>query len=124
MSALTEIAAGVHLPSAAAKWIFGTHENVTAVGTTASDGYQVRTRSVDITGGSGKCVVLPAAVGDGIEIYFIRNSSGNTNEVIPPSGGTINALSANSGYSMATAKSAVFIAKSASAYYTIPIVAS
>lgn len=89
-----------------------------------------------LTGNSGVTVasanysvVLPLAV-PGLEIDVLNLAASNNLRVYPNAGdnagtgGTINALSANTVYSMAGATSATFLCFTAGAWYTNPRVAS
>ena len=70
-----------------------------------------------------KGVVLPTAVA-GMVVY-VKNTAAAVLKIYPASGGTINALSANGAISLATgATPAIFVASSATQWYTIPLLPS
>lgn len=117
-NATNEAMALAGLPAAA---VAGNADNaVTAVGTSASDGFAMKTRAVVITGGSSKVVVLPAPAGTANELYFVVNRSGNTNAIYPPSGYTINNTTS---VNISTAKSCLVIYLAGTTeFYTVPIV--
>lgn len=70
-----------------------------------------------------KGVVLPTAVA-GMTVY-VKNTAAAVLKVYPASGGTINALSANAAISLASgATPAIFVASSATQWYTIPLLPS
>lgn len=88
-----------------------------ATATQASFGLNV------VSAGDGtKAIRLPTAVAG--SIVFIKNTAAGALPVYPATGGTINALSANAAYSMATLTSTMLIAASATQWYSIPLVAS
>lgn len=120
-NATNEAMALAGLPAAAVAGITGNADNaVTAVGTSASDGFAMKTRAVVITGGSSKVVVLPAPAGTANELYFVVNRSGNTNAIYPPSGYTINNTTS---VNISTAKSCLVIYLAGTTeFYTVPFV--
>lgn len=93
-------------------------------GSTQSDGTKITSPVVVFTSGSGGAVLPTPDAGD---IVAVVNVSGNTASVYPAGTGIINALSASAAISMATAKSALFVAQtggSAAQWRTIPLVPS
>lgn len=71
-----------------------------------------------------KGVVLPAPVAGQIVVVKNRDSDNAILKVYPATGGTINALAANGALSMAAKTSAVFVAFSATQWYTVPLLPS
>lgn len=68
-----------------------------------------------------KGVILPAGGGRSVKI---KNGAGAVLKVYPPSGATVNALLANTAMTMASSAAAEFMAYSAGAYYTNPLLPS
>lgn len=90
---------------------------ITAAGTTTADATAIA-QGVNVVGttASGTGVRLPTmAAGDVIRVF---NQGANALLVYPPTGGTINALSANAGFSVGAGKAAMFTAATASAIYS------
>lgn len=102
-----------------------TDDAVTA--STASDntGLNLNYRNTRVTtvATAGDSVVLPVGV-PGMSMLIKNAAAANSMDVFPSSGGTINALSADTALAMAVAKSAVFYCVSPNAWMTIPTVPS
>jgi hypothetical protein len=96
-----------------------------ATGTQAS-GTLISANVANVTvssAGAAFSVTLPPAV-PGLEIDVCTTTAVNTVAVFPSTGHTINALSANSGLTMAALTSATFICTVAGAWFTSPRVPS
>ncbi len=110
------------LPPLTALGINGNVQTIALAGSTQTDATAMGSGCAQATSGSGGCR-LPsgASVGDSIEFF---NVSGNTASVYPPTSEIINALSANSAISIATAKSCIFKKVTSTTWRTIPLVPS
>ena len=97
---------------------------VTAAGSTISDAAALANGLNIVTGADGtKGVILPVAVA-GMQVY-VKGVTAGVLKVWPQSGGTINALSASAAISLASgATPAIFVASSATQWYTIPLLPS
>jgi hypothetical protein len=102
----------------AAQAIVGLVQSTTLAGSSATDAQKINATNVLFTSGSGGAI-LPAS--DPGDTFRIKNESGNTCTLYPPTGGTINGASS---LSMATAKSVLVFFTSTTACHTIPTVAS
>lgn len=101
-----------------AQAIVGEAQSLAAAGSGASDAAKITGECVLLASGSGGAILPVSNKGD---TYFIKNESGSTLTLYPPTGATINATTS---LSMATAKSVVVFFTSATACHTIPTVAS
>lgn len=97
---------------------------VTAAGSAQGDAAKLSNGLNVVTGADGtKGVVLPTAV-PGMQVH-VKGVTAGVLKVYPATGGTINALSANAAISLASgAIPAIFVASSATQWYTIPLVPS
>ena len=102
----------------AAQAITGLVGTIALAGSTSTDATKITTSNVLISSGSGGAILPSSDAGDN---FRIKNESGNTCTLYPPSGATINGTTS---LSMATAKSVVVFFSSATACHTIPTVAS
>jgi hypothetical protein len=95
------VSAGI--PSTAATAILGTvATGLTAAGTTQATALQLGSDINVCSTVAASTGVILQAMNPGDEV-IVRNGGANALLVYPPVGGTINALSANAGYSVATA---------------------
>jgi len=97
------------LSAGAARAIQGTvASGLTAAGSTQATALALGADTNDFTTvGSGTGAILPPmSAGDEV---FVFNGGANALLVYPPVGGTINALAANAGYSVATATPSCFV---------------
>lgn len=100
----TQTLMGSGIPAAAARHIIGTvASGLTATGTTQADALLINDISEFTTVASGTGALIPANLsrGDNVLIY---NGGANALTVYPPVGESINALSANAGFSVAANK--------------------
>ena len=97
---------------------------VTAAGSAIGDAAQLSQGLNVVTGADGtKGVILPVAV-PGMQV-IVKGVTAGVLKVYPKSGSTINALSAIAAISLASgAIPAVFVASSATQWYTLPLVPS
>lgn len=97
------------IPGAAARAIVGDVLSAqTAVGATQATALAIAADNTFIsTAAASTGVVLPP--GNQGDMRFIYNGGANTVSVYPPLGGTINNLSANTAFSVATLKSAIAV---------------
>lgn len=109
----------VGLPAAAAGGIVGdVQATLVLAGSAASDAAAITGECVLMTSGTGGAILPQSTKGD---TYLLKNESGSTCTLYPPTGATINGTTS---LSMATAKSVVVFFTSATACHTIPTVAS
>ena len=94
---------------------------ISLAGTTQATGTKITAPTVVITAGTDSATLPTPNAGD---IINVINVAGSTAKIWPAVGGTINALSANQEISMATAKSALFVAQTSTQWRTIPLVPS
>jgi predicted RecA/RadA family phage recombinase len=102
-------------------------QSVAAAGSVVGDATAITANGVHnvvtVTAGDGtKGVILPAAVAG--QLFFLKNNAAAILKVYPPTGGAINALSANAAISMASLTSAIFMFTSATTVMTIPLLPS
>ena len=117
MRQTSAMAAGV--PAMQAKGLGNEVQSLTLAGSTATDATQITSPKVLITTSSaGGAILWSPTPGDSC---MIKNEGGNTCTLYPHSGGTINTTTS---LSVATAKSVVVFASSATAWHSIPTVAS
>lgn len=95
---------------------------VAAAGTIQGDAAAIVEGFTLVTGSTNAGVKLPAAVA-GMQV-IIKNNVGGNMKVWPNTSDAINAITADSAYTMATLTSAIFIALDATTWYTVPLVAS
>lgn len=97
---------------------------VTAAGSAQGDAAALIEGLNVVTGADGtKGVVLPTAAAG--MVVHVKGVTAGVLKVYPATGGTINALSANAAISLASgAIPAIFVASSATQWYTIPLVPS
>lgn len=97
---------------------------VTATGSVIGDAAQLSQGLNIVTGADGtKGVILPVAV-PGMQV-IVKGVTAGVLKVWPKSGATINALSASAAISLASgAVPAIFVASSATQWYTIPLLPS
>lgn len=97
---------------------------VTAAGSAIGDAAALSNGLNVVTGADGtKGVILPVAV-PGMQVY-VKGVTAGVLKVYPQSGSTINALSASAAISLATgATPAIFVASTATQWYTIPLLPS
>lgn len=98
---------------------------VTAAGSLISDAAALYQGLNIVTGADGtKGVILPVAVA-GMPPVYVKGVTAGVLKVWPQSGATINALSASAALSLASgATPAIFVASSATQWYTIPLLPS
>lgn len=101
-----------------AQAIVGEAQSLAAAGSSATDAAKITAECVLLSSGSGGAILPVSNKGD---TYLVKNESGSTLTLYPPTGATINATTS---LSMATAKSVVVFFTSATACHTIPTVAS
>lgn len=95
---------------------------VAAAGTLQSDAAAIVEGFTLVTGSTNAGVKLPSAVA-GMQV-IIKNNVGGNMKVWPNSSDAINAIAADSAFTMATLTSCLFVAYDATTWYTIPLVAS
>lgn len=97
---------------------------INAAGTSITDAAQLPQGLSVVTGADGtKGVILPVAVPGAI--VYVKGVTAGVLKVYPVSGSVINALSASAAISLATGPvPAIFIASTATQWYTIPLVPS
>ena len=106
-------------PPITAKGLGGDVQSLVLAGSTAADATQITSPKVIITTSSaGGAILFAPTAGDSV---MIKNEGGNTCTLYPHTGGTINTTTS---LSVATAKSVVVFASSATAWHSIPTVAS
>lgn len=120
MSRQSEVIKGGHAPFDA-QVIVGLASAISGAGTTAADATVISTTNVLISGGAGSSgVKLPSDANAG-DSFNIKNESGQTILLYPPTGATINTTTS---LSIATAKSVTVFFSSATKCHSIPTVAS
>lgn len=102
----------------AAQSVVGEAQSLALAGSSATDATKITGECVIIASGSGGLILPVSNKGD---TYLIKNESGNTATLYPPTGATINTAAS---LSVATAKSVLVFFTSATACHTIPTVAS
>lgn len=102
----------------AAQAITGLVGSIALAGSSATDATKITTSNVLIASGTGGAILPPSDAGDN---FRIKNESGNTCTLYPPSGATINTTTS---LSVATAKSVVIFFSSPTACHSIPTVPS
>lgn len=109
----------------AAMPIIPVNADVAATGSVLADAAQLSTGFTVVTGADGtKGVKLPATPTAG-SIVIIKGTTAGVLKVWPDAAATINAVAANGAISLASgAIPAIFIAKSATQWYTLPLVPS
>lgn len=113
------LAIGSGTAPAQAKGLGNDVQSLVLAGSTSADATQITSPKVIITTSSaGGAILWAPTPGDSV---MIKNEGGNTCTLYPHSGGTINATTS---LSVATAKSVVVFASSATAWHSIPTVAS
>ena len=113
------LAIGSGTAPAQAKGLGGDVQSMTLAGSSATDATQITAPKVIITTSSaGGAILFAPTPGDSV---MIKNEAGATCTLYPHTGGTINGTSS---LSMATAKSVVVFASSATAWHSIPTVAT
>lgn len=101
-----------------AQAIVGETQSLALAGSSATDATKITGECVIMASGSGGAILPVSNKGD---TFLIKNESGNTCTLYPPTGATINATTS---LSVATAKSVLVFFTSATACHTIPTVAS
>jgi len=101
-----------------AQAVAGTVQSLALAGSTAADATKVTGECVLIASGTGGLILPASNAGDS---YLIKNESGNTATLYPPTGATINTTTS---LSVATAKSVIVFFSSGTACHSIPTVAS
>lgn len=96
----------------------GEAQSLAGAGSTSTDAAKITGECILLSSGSGGAILPVSNKGD---TYFIKNESGSTLTLYPPSGATINTASS---LSVATAKSVVVFFSSATACHSIPTVPS
>jgi hypothetical protein len=99
--------------------------DVAAAGSTVTDAAQLSAGFTVVTGANGTVgVKLPAAPTPGTQVW-IKGTTAGVLKVWPDPAATINAIGSNGAISLASgAIPAIFIAKSATQWYTFPLVPS
>jgi hypothetical protein len=96
---------------------------VAATGTAQGDAAAVAAGFTLVSAADGtKGVILPAASA-GL-VVIIKNNAAGALKIYPASGDAINALSANSAYSITNLTSTVLVAYDSTTWYSVPLVAS
>lgn len=105
--------------------IIPVNADLAAAGSTVTDAAQLLTGFTVVTGANGTLgVKLPATPAAGT-LVIIKGTTAGVLKVWPDAAATINAISSNGALSMTTgAMPLTFIAKSATQWYTLPLVAS
>lgn len=107
-------------PALQAKALAGAPATVSGAGTTATDATVTGAANILINGGAGSSGVRLLAASPG-DVINVKNESGQTILLYPPTGATINTTTS---LSMATAKSVTVFFSSSTACHSIPTVAS
>lgn len=102
----------------AAQAIVGLVQSTTLSGSTSADARAITASNVLFTGGTGGAILPSSDAGDN---FRIKNESGNTCTLYPPTGATINGTTS---LSVATAKSVIVFFSTPTACHSIPTVAS
>lgn len=106
-------------PAITAKGLGGEVQSLTLAGSSATDATPITAPKVIITTSSaGGAILWAPTPGDAVDL---KNEAGATCTLYPHSGGTINGTTS---LSVATAKSVRVFASSATAWHSIPTVAS
>lgn len=100
----------------ASQAITGTVQTLALAGSSSTDATKITASNVLMSSGSGGAI-LPAS--DAGDRFFLKNESGSTCTLYPPTGATINTASS---LSFATAKGIVVWFSSPTACHTIPTV--
>jgi len=105
--------------------IIPVNADVAATGSTVTDAAQLSSGFTVVTGADGtKGVKLPATPAAGT-IVIIKGTTAGVLKVWPDAAATINAIGSNGAISLASgAIPAIFIAKSTTQWYTLPLVPS
>ncbi len=105
--------------------IIPVNADVAAAGSTVSDAAQLSSGFTVVTGANGTLgVKLPATPAAGT-IVIIKGTTAGVLKVWPDAAATINAIGSNGAISLASgAVPAIFIAKSSTQWYTIPLLPS
>lgn len=99
------------------------YETVAAAGSAQGDATSMSADFVVVTGADAtKGVILPTPVAG--RVLMLKNNAAAVLKVYPATGGAINALSANAAISLASLVGAVFVASSATQWFTIPLLPS
>lgn len=99
------------------------YETVAAAGNAQGDATAMSADFVLVTGADGtKGVILPAPVAG--RTLMLKNNTNAVLKVYPATGGAINAIAANGAMSLAALVGAVFVASSATQWWTIPLLPS
>jgi hypothetical protein len=123
--------ADLYSSTAMPRWF--SNGSVAAAGSAQGDGTVLSPGVTIVSGADGtKGVTLTAPNADqqGGEIYFIKNTAGSTLKIYPPTSGTINALSANANYVLATVTSCLLVnvwadkTITGGQWYSLPLLAS
>ena len=69
-----------------------------------------------------KGVILPTAVAG--MVIIVKNTAAGALKIYPATGGAINAVAANSAYSITNLTSSLLVASSTTQWYSVPLVAS
>ena len=125
----TTAAAGTFTTATAAT-VTSTGDLIVKYGTMAAAGNSQGTAAA-LAGGfnlvtgadSTKGVILPTAVAGKI-VMVKNNTAGQTLPIYPATGAAINAVAANSAYTIAALTSTILVATSATQWFSIPLVAS
>lgn len=107
------------MPSALAEYVVGKPQSLVLAGSSATDAAKIVEAKVLFTTASAGGAILPQS--DPGDEYELKNESGNTATIYPPTGATINGTTS---FSMATAKSAKVWFSTPTACHTNPTVAS
>ena len=102
----------------AAQAIVGLVQSTTLAGSSSTDARAITASNVILTGGTGGAILPSSDPGDN---FRIKNESGNTCTLYPPTGATINGTTS---LSIATAKSVVIFFSTPTACHSIPTVPS
>lgn len=105
--------------------IIPVNPDLAAAGTTVADAAQLLSGFTVVTGANGTVgVVLPATPAAGT-LVIIKGTTAGVLKVWPDAAATINAVGSNGAMSLASGViPAIFIAKSATQWYTIPLLPS
>lgn len=98
--------------------------DVAAAGSSATDATKVREGFTEVSGADGTKGVILTNVNPGA-LFVIKGVTSGVLKVYPPTGATINALSASAAISLASGLiPVIFVAKTKAKIYTIPLLPS
>jgi hypothetical protein len=96
---------------------------VAAAGSTQGDAAALAEGINVVSAADGtKGVILPTAVAG--MVIIVKNTAAGALKIYPATGGAINAVAANSAYSITNLTSSLLVASSTTQWYSVPLVAS